>query len=250
MNDCFINIEVTRSVLSEDRTENSTFMTSLDIIQEVMNVPMCALTSLLRSNGYDSIDDTSSFCIDEKKLEIFALAYERKIRSYFLGSLRNISELNQKELSSFEKFVELFKNKDLKGKPLKWSDIDTEHLRKAFIEKVRNKTPLRLGYDLTNLYTRLIETLEPIRISYIDLDRLLLQITSSKTIYEGHCDYNALWEDKVLDDVVHSYYYIARSTYVKQEWHICFAIKNIYKSARYYMFSSGSDDDYNISKIA
>lgn len=109
---------------------------------------------------------------------------------------------------------------------------------------------MRLGYDLTNLCTRLIENLEPIRISYIDLDRLLLQITSSKTIYEGHCDYNALWEDKVLDDVVHSYYYIARSTYVKQEWHICFAIKNIYKSARYYMFSSGSDDDYNISKIA
>ena len=33
MKECFINIEVTRSVLSEDRTENSTFMTSLDIIQ-------------------------------------------------------------------------------------------------------------------------------------------------------------------------------------------------------------------------
>ena len=65
MKDLILNIEVTRSVLSEDRTENSTFMTSLDIIQEVMNVPMCALTSLLRSNGYDSIDDTSSFCIDE-----------------------------------------------------------------------------------------------------------------------------------------------------------------------------------------
>lgn len=50
----------------------SSFMTSLDIVQEVMNVPMCALTSLLRSYGYDSIDDTSSLCIDEKRLEIFA----------------------------------------------------------------------------------------------------------------------------------------------------------------------------------
>lgn len=50
MKECFINIEVTKSVLSEDRTENSTFMTSLDIIQEVMNVPMCALTSFLKYN--------------------------------------------------------------------------------------------------------------------------------------------------------------------------------------------------------
>ena len=243
MKECFINIEVTRSVLSEDRTENSTFMTSLDIIQEVMNVPMCALTSLLRSNGYDSIDDTSSFCIDEKKLEIFALAYERKIRSYFFGSLRNISELNQKELSSFEKFVELFKNKELKGKPSKWSDIDTEHLRKAFIEKVRNKTPLRLGYDLTNLCNRIIEKLEPRHTSYIDFDRLLLQIASSKTIYEGHCDHNALLEDKVLDDVVHSYYYVARSTYVKKECHVCSLIRNIYKAARYHIFSSDTDEE-------
>lgn len=52
----------------EDRTV--TFKTSLDIIQEVMNVPMCALTSLLRANGYDDVDDTTSLCIDEKGLEI------------------------------------------------------------------------------------------------------------------------------------------------------------------------------------
>lgn len=243
MKDLILNIEVTRSVLSEDRTENSTFMTSLDIIQEVMNVPMCALTSLLRSNGYDSIDDTSSFCIDEKKLEIFALAYERKIRSYFLSSLRNINELNQKELSSFEKFVELFKNKELKRKPSKWSDIDTELLRKAFIEKVKNKTPLRLGYGLTGLYSIILNKLEPIRKSYLTLDKLLLQVASSKTMYEGYYDNNFLLEDTVLDDVAHSYYYVARSTCVKQEWHVCSLIRNIYKAARYHIFSSDTDEE-------
>ena len=243
MKDLILNIEVTRSVLSEDRTENSTFMTSLDIIQEVMNVPMCALTSLLRSNGYDSIDDTSSFCIDEKNLEIFSLAYERKIRSYFLSSLRNINELNQKELSSFEKFVELFKNKELKRKPSKWSDIDTEHLRKAFIEKVKNKTPLRLGYGLTGLYSIILNKLEPIRKSYLTLDKLLLQVASSKTMYEGYYDNNFLLEDTVLDDVAHSYYYVARSTCVKQEWHVCSLIRNIYKAARYHIFSSDTDEE-------
>lgn len=95
----------------------SSFMTSLDIVQEVMNVPMCALTSLLRSYGYDSIDDTSSLCIDEKRLEIFADAYVRKIRSYFTSSLRNISKLSQKELEVLEQFIKLFKNKDLQKEP-------------------------------------------------------------------------------------------------------------------------------------
>lgn len=122
----------------EDRT--ITFKTSLDIIQEVMNVPMCALTSLLRANGYDDIDDTTSLCIDEKGLEIFAEAYIRKIRSYFFSSLRNISRLTQNELSNFNQFVESFKKIDLQGESLKWSDIDIEHLRETFIDKVKRKT--------------------------------------------------------------------------------------------------------------
>ena len=71
-----------------------TFKTSLEVIQKVMNVPMCALTSLLRANGYNSDVDTSSFCIDEKELEIFTDAYVRKMRSYFFSSLRNISTLS------------------------------------------------------------------------------------------------------------------------------------------------------------
>ncbi|WP_206514148.1 hypothetical protein [Bacteroides gallinarum] len=122
----------------EDRI--GTFKTSLDIIQEVMNVPMCALTSLLRANGYDDIDDTASLCIDEKGLEIFAEAYIRKIRSYFFSSLRNIGRLTQNELSNFNQFIELFKKIDLQGESLKWSDIDTEHLQETFIDKVKRKT--------------------------------------------------------------------------------------------------------------
>ena len=63
----------------EDRTV--TFKTSLDIIQEVMNVPMCALTSLLRANGYDDDYETTSLCIYEKGLNIISEAYISKIRS-------------------------------------------------------------------------------------------------------------------------------------------------------------------------
>ena len=104
------NIKAVQSMPSWEKAESS-FMTSLDIVQEVMNVPMCALTSLLRSYGYDSIDDTSSLCIDEKRLEIFADAYVRKIRSYFTSSLRNISKLSQKELEVLEQFLLKVRNR-------------------------------------------------------------------------------------------------------------------------------------------
>ena len=147
--DLLSNIQVTKSILSEEKA--GTFMTSLDVIQKVMNVPMCALASLLRANGYDNIDDTSSLCIDEKRLEIFAEAYVRKIRSYFISSLRNVSKLPPKELSSFKQFIELFKNKNLQREPSKWSDIDVEHLIEVFKEKVKNETPSKLSAYITRL---------------------------------------------------------------------------------------------------
>ena len=204
----------------------SSFMTSLDIVQEVMNVPMCALTSLLRSYGYDSIDDTSSLCIDEKRLEIFADAYVRKIRSYFTSSLRNISKLSQKELEVLEQFIKLFKNKDLQKEPSKWSDIDTEHLKEAFIEKVRRKTPFELSAPC-----------------YIDLAKHILVVASKKIKVEYHSvstsssllhnfahreNINEIVvekEQQILDIVTHSYYYVAKSTYLKPRKHINIRLK-------------------------
>ena len=117
-----------------------TFKTSLEVIQEVMNVPMCALTSLLRANGHNSEIETSSFCIDEKELDIFADAYIRKMRSYFFSSLRNISTLSPKELSNFNKFINLFKKKGLDKDTCKWSNIDIDHLREIFKKQVEERT--------------------------------------------------------------------------------------------------------------
>ena len=61
-----------------------------------MNVPMCALASLLRANGYDNIDDTSSLCIDEKRLEIFAEAYVRKSEVILLVLFATLANFPQK----------------------------------------------------------------------------------------------------------------------------------------------------------
>lgn len=195
----------------EDRTV--TFKTSLDIIQEVMNVPMCALTSLLRANGYDDVDDTTSLCIDEKGLDIFAEAYIRKIRSYFFSSLRNISRLAQNELNSFNQFIESFKKTDLQGASLKWSDIDTEHLRGTFIDKVKRKTsPQSTCSSYLDLFTRVVvrkQRKDNRPLSYIDYSASCFTVSYESIIQELSIQRT----DELLDNIVHSYYYVAKSTY-------------------------------------
>lgn len=192
-----LNIQVKGSILSEDKAD--TFMTSLDVIQKVMNVPMCALTSLLRVNGYDNIDDTSSLCIDEERLEIFAEAYVRKIRSYFLGSLRNISNLTSKELSNFKQFNELFKNKDLQREPSKWSDIDIEHLIKAFKEKIKKETPASSAYE------SFLDYFVVTRFTFKKIERTfdILNIQLSTTpIHEWDFEYeNFKAEEQLLEEI-------------------------------------------------
>ena len=78
---------------SFDDGNSSTFKTSSEVIQKVMNVPMCAVISILRSNGYNDIHDETSLCIDEERLGVFAEAYVRKMKIYFTRSLQNISSL-------------------------------------------------------------------------------------------------------------------------------------------------------------
>lgn len=230
----------------EDRTV--TFKTSLDIIQEVMNVPMCALTSLLRANGYDDVDDTTSLCIDEKGLEIFAEAYIRKIRSYFFSSLRNISRLTQNELSNFNQFVESFKKIDLQGESLKWSDIDIEHLRETFIDKVKRKTsPQSACSSYLDLLARVVVRKQKKGncSSYIDYSASCLTVSYESIIQELSIQRT----DELLDNIVHSHYYVAKSTYSKRQWHIDLQIRNIYISARYHIYSTGSDEDSNSAVI-
>lgn len=231
----------------EDRTV--TFKTSLDIIQEVMNVPMCALTSLLRANGYDDVDDTTSLCIDEKGLDIFAEAYIRKIRSYFFSSLRNISRLAQNELNSLNQFIESFKKTDLQGASLKWSDIDTEHLRGTFIDKVKRKTsPQSTCSSYLDLFTRVVvrkQRKDNRPLSYIDYSASCFTVSYESIIQELSIQRT----DELLDNIVHSYYYVAKSTYSTPQWHIDFQIRNIYISARYHIYSTGSDEDSNSTVI-
>lgn len=123
--------------------EERRFRTSLNIIGEVMNVPMCALSSILRANGYDEVDP-ASICIDEEMLTYFADAYIRKMKNYFLSSVRNIEDLTYQEFTDLNEFYNTFKKQEVKfTRRAEWSQIDTGLLRAAFMDKIEELTPSR-----------------------------------------------------------------------------------------------------------
>lgn len=264
-----LKIENVASSSLEDR--NSSFMTSLNIIQEVMNVPMCALTSLLRANGYSDDVDTSSLCIDEKRLDIFADAYIRKMRSYFLSSLRNIGKLNLKEINDLDRFVKLFKKKgEISSSSYTWSNIDEESIRETFKSTIKKKTPIRKFcryLDIDTLVERGIIVVKETKVNYLDVISLshkedtnrtrLNKDISAVTLYDlsyqdcTSCNTNLnIFSEKenIIYSITRSRHWFEKGLYRKIEIPFIELIEDIVRTARYYIYSLGTDDDYYNSK--
>ena len=228
------------------------FLTSLDIIQKVMNVPMCALTSLLRVNGCGEIDKTSSCCIEEDKLDIFAKAYIRKMRSYFFSTLRNISSLNAKELSNFDQFVKLFKNKDNKSNaPLKWSNIDEKLLHETFIQRVKNETEKYCAHLLSkerSILYRLAEALLSESCEYFQIDTNIFQkvICVDSSSSPDNLTHPTREEEKIniSEQITHDGHYLSSDHFKPEYWPKCQFIRQVFLCARYYIYSH-NDDDHN-----
>lgn len=236
---------------------NQAFMTSLKIVQEVMNVPMCALTSLLRVNGFNDNEDPSSLCIDEERLKVFVKAYIRKMRSYFLSFLRNISSLSLKERYDFNHFVKLFRKKgDVRSTSSSWSDIDEIKIEQVFRSTIKKKTPRDtfsiLPYKFNDLFEHvclacdkpkhdklknslynLLEKVSPIDKRKYNTDDILKTFTSRFSE-----------EENLLLEITRSDYYVAKITCTVNRNTVDF-IEKILRSARYYIYSSNSDDDHN-----
>lgn len=156
--------------------------------------------------------------------------------------------MTQNELSNFNQFVESFKKIDLQGESLKWSDIDIEHLRETFIDKVKRKTsPQSTCSSYLDLLAHVVvrKQKKDNYSSYIDYSTSCLTVSYESIIQELSIQRT----DELLDNIVHSYYYVAKSTYSKRQWHIDFQIRNIYISARYHIYSTGSDEDSNSAVI-
>ena len=122
--------------------------TSLNIIQEVMGVPMVAVQSLARTAGLDVADDESE-CIGENSLGIFADAYVRKMKAYFIRAKRNASWLGPDELSIFNDFHRTFKKPECISEYAEtWDDIDTDAIRESFLVQIEELSEKKSIADL------------------------------------------------------------------------------------------------------
>lgn len=252
---------------SFDGGNRRTFKTSPEVIQKVMNVPMCAVKSILRSNGYGDIHDETSLCIDEERLGIFTEAYVRKMKNYYTRSLHNISSLPRKERSDYDKFIKLFKKKGVKD-PKKWeNDIDVDYLKEVFVERVKKETEERYCSRLGML-------------SYFSLDELARQILiyrffkqeslSKKEKHINIADYayklilyvfgiafemqaileKSIEEEKeLLTRISNSELYIAEPVNDTPVWCGRNLISRFVSFARYYIYSVRDDEDSHSADI-
>ena len=251
---------------SYDDGNRSTFKTSPEVIQKVMNVPMCAVMSILRSNGYNDIHDETSLCIDEERLGIFTEAYVRKMKNYFTRSLQNISSLPRKERSDYNKFVKLFKKKGVKEPKIWKNDIDIDHLKDIFVERVKEETEERYRYRMKGCYFSsdvlisriqiyrsfeqepLIKEEKHINISDYAYKLVLYtlgitfekQVTLEKRIEE---------EKELLNHISDSEHYIAEPVNDKPIWCGTNLISRFVSFARYYIYSVRDDEDSHSADI-
>lgn len=194
------------------------------------------MKSILRANGYDEVE-LGSICIDEKMLSIFADAYIRKMKDYFLGSVRNIENLSYEEFTDLNEFYNSFKKQEVKFvRRAEWSQIDTELIRTVFMDKIKKLTP-RKKNALELLFERIIEKRDSVLI--IDVPDLSLHGTIKIL-----CDSHKL--RKVLDHIVNNRFYLVRQK-VKET--LCCSVnimRQFFVAARYHIFVA---DDVDINKV-
>ena len=199
-----------------------------------MNVPICALESILRANGYDEVEP-DSICIDEKMLSFFAEAYIRKMKNYFLCSVRNIENLSYEEFTDLNEFYNTFKKQEVKFvRRAEWSQIDTELIRTAFMNNIKELTP-RKENTLDLFLERIIKS---DCISIIDDIESCLH----KTI-EISC--HSQQKTDILNHIVHNRFYLVRQK-AKKTYHCStYIMRQILVAARYHIFVA---DDENTNK--
>lgn len=252
---------------SFDDGNSSTFKTSPEVIQKVMNVPMCAVMSILRSNGYNDIHDETSLCIDEERLGVFVEAYVRKMKIYFTRSLQNISSLPRKERSDYNKFVKLFKKKGVKEPKIWKNDIDIDHLKEVFVERVKEETEERyssrsgmqflISSDvlINRILTYRLFEQEPFikeekHINFSDYAyKLILYVLGITFEKQAILEKRIEEEKELLNRISDSGLYIAEPINDKPLWCGINFISRFVSFARYYIYSMRDDEDSHSADI-
>lgn len=240
-------MEVSNYIVSSFLRESPKFKTSLNVIGEVMNVPMCALSSILRANGYEEVP-SASICIDEEMLTYFADAYIRKMKNYFLSSVRNIENLTYQQLADLNEFYNNFRNSDLQfSRKAKWSQIDTGLIRDAFMDRIKILTPKRKT-NIDYFLERIIEKIKDEECCIVD--------SCNCEILE---DCYRLPEYKVFESrfstsndflirITHTEYYqeeVVKSKLKKTYCCPVYILRRMLIAARYYIFAADDDEPYN-----
>lgn len=230
-----IPLEITRYPFLSLFEDEQRFETSLNIIGEVMNVPMCALESILRANGYEEVEP-GSICIDEKMLSVFADAYIRKMKNFFLSSVRNIENLSYEEFTDLNEFYNTFKKQEVKFvRRAEWNQIDTELIRTAFMDKIKELSP-RKKSALDILFERIF-----------DNRNCVLLIDDPESSIHGTIkipkDSHKL--RKVLNHIVHNRFYLTRQKVKKTSRRSVNIMRQLFVAARYHIFVA---DDVDTNK--
>jgi hypothetical protein len=123
----------------------SGFRTSVDALEVVMGIPASVIKNELQKNNY-TITDCSSNCIDVKMLERFELLYRKKLKRYFLASVKNFDNLTREERTVFIEFSNRFsKNQEL---TLSWRKIDKDAIREHFFSLVKEETKTSMHFAI------------------------------------------------------------------------------------------------------
>jgi len=224
--------------------EERDFKTSLNIIGEVMNVPMCALSSILRANGYEEVAP-DSICIDEKMLSYFADAYIRKMKNYFLSSIRNYENLTYQEFTDLNEFYNTFKKIGVKlTRKAEWSHIDTGLLRNAFMDNIKELTPRRKT-RLEYLCERITETCHcslPLFSEELDIYEIVLSEYSPDECIFHRIINSRGKERRTLMRITRSRFYLTKN----KQRRVCIYTFNIMRqffiAARYHIFVADDTD--------
>ena len=230
-----ISFDVTSHSVLSTFLEEERFMTSLNVIREVMNVPQCALNSILRANGYNEVDP-DSICIDEKMLSIFADAYIRKMKSYFLGSVRNTENLSAEEFTDLNEFCNTYKKQEVKFvRRAEWSQIDTELIRNAFMNRIKELTP-RKKSRFDYFVEQIIETYE-----FSDLHE---DFEYNLYLVRDTCSDK---DPNLLSRIAHNRFYFIKQKVKKAYCCSVNIMRQLFVAARYHIFVA-DDTDFNGNK--
>ena len=225
-----LSLDVTDYSVFSSIWEKERFMTSLNIIREVMNVPQCALDSILREKGYNDVAPVS-ICIDEKMLSIFADAYIRKMKSYFLGSIRNVENLSYEEFTDLNEFYNTYKKQEIKFvRRAEWSHIDTELIRDAFMNRVKELTPRKKScFDF--IIEHIFETCELPDLND-DFENYFYQVRI-------RCSDK---DDNLLSRITHNRFYLIKQRLRKVYCCSVNIMLQLFVAARYYIFVADDTD--------